>query len=73
MDLSTARPTQYTANKRRGVTVITVCDQSHDDLTGSLSRLHWSLPDPVDAGTAAAFEDTYQQLINRMTLFKEES
>jgi hypothetical protein len=35
--------------------------------------LHWSLPDPVDAGTSAAFEDIYQQLINRMTLFKEES
>lgn len=73
MDLSTARPTLYTKSNRRGVTVITVCDQSHDDLTDSLSRLHWSLPDPVDAGTSAAFEDTYQQLINRMTLFKEES
>jgi protein-tyrosine-phosphatase len=73
LDLNSARPTLYNQRVRRGSTVITVCDQSHDDLTDSLSRLHWSLPDPVDAGTSAAFEDTYQQLINRMTLFKEES
>ena len=73
LDLNSARPTLYDQRVRRGSTVITVCDQSHDDLADSLSRLHWSLPDPVESGTPTAFEATYQQLIERMTLFKEES
>ncbi len=73
LDLNSARPTLYDQRVRRGSTVITVCDQSHDDLADSLSRLHWSLPYPVESGTPTAFEATYQQLIERMTLFKEES
>jgi protein-tyrosine-phosphatase len=68
LDLSSARPQRYTASMRRGTTVITVCDQSHDDLANPLARLHWSLPDPVEAGTPTAFEATYHELINRIQL-----
>lgn len=66
LNLGTARPRPYATSNSRGRTIITVCDQSHDDLTSPLSRLHWSLPDPVEVGTRAAFESTYQELIERM-------
>jgi protein-tyrosine-phosphatase len=66
LNLGTARPRSYATSNSRGRTIITVCDQSHDDLTSPLSRLHWSLPDPVEVGTRAAFESTYQELIERM-------
>jgi protein-tyrosine-phosphatase/DNA-binding transcriptional ArsR family regulator len=67
LDLRSAVPLQYFASQTRGKTVITVCDQSHDDLKRPLSRLHWSLRDPVDDGTTAAFEATYQELVERIT------
>jgi len=68
LDLNAARPQRYAARMRRESTVITVCDQSHDDLANPLARLHWSLPDPVEAGTPTAFEATYHELINRIQL-----
>ena len=67
LDLRSAVPLQYFASHSRGKTVITVCDQSHDDLKRPLSRLHWSLRDPVEDGTMAAFEATYQELVERIT------
>ena len=45
--------------------VITVCDNAHEDLTGTVRpQLHWSIPDPVRADTdalAAAFTDIANQ------------
>jgi protein-tyrosine-phosphatase/DNA-binding transcriptional ArsR family regulator len=67
LDLRSAVPLQYFASQTRGKTVITVCDQSHDDLKRPLSRLHWSLRDPAEDGTMAAFEATYQELVERIT------
>lgn len=45
--------------------VIAVCDNAHEDLTGA-GRLHWSVPDPVRAGTDAAFEAAYTDLAGRI-------
>ncbi len=47
--------------------VIAVCDNAHEDLTGAVRpRLHWSVPDPVRAGTDAAFEAAYTDLAGRI-------
>lgn len=51
--------------------VVTVCDNAYEELTpGTLStarrRLHWSVPDPVPAGTERAFEDAYADLEGRV-------
>jgi ArsR family transcriptional regulator, arsenate/arsenite/antimonite-responsive transcriptional repressor / arsenate reductase (thioredoxin) len=47
--------------------VIAVCDNAHEDLTGAARpRLHWSIPDPVRAGTDAAFEAAYTDLAGRI-------
>ena len=46
--------------------VITVCDQAHEELDAPDSWLHWSIPDPVQAGTAAAFDATIDELRERV-------
>jgi protein-tyrosine-phosphatase/DNA-binding HxlR family transcriptional regulator len=47
--------------------VIAVCDNAHEDMTGTLRpRLHWSVPDPVRADTDAAFEAAYTDLAGRI-------
>jgi hypothetical protein len=32
-----------------------------------MSRLHWSVPDPVAIGSARAFERAYEELAERIT------
>ncbi|MFI2577424.1 helix-turn-helix domain-containing protein [Streptomyces rochei] len=51
-----------------GDLVIAVCDSAHEDLTSGAARprLHWSVPDPVRAGTDAAFETAYTDLAGRI-------
>ena len=48
--------------------VIAVSDSAHEDLTSGAARprLHWSVPDPVRAGTDAAFEAVYTDLAGRI-------
>ncbi|WP_199511175.1 arsenate reductase/protein-tyrosine-phosphatase family protein [Nucisporomicrobium flavum] len=51
-----------------GDLIIAVCDNAHEDLTTGAPRpqLHWSVPDPVRAGTDAAFEAAYTDLAGRI-------
>ena len=46
--------------------VITVCDQAHEELDPPDSWLHWSIPDPVAVGSAAAFDATVRELRQRI-------
>lgn len=64
--LQSTTPQRFTASRGNETTVITVCDQSHDDLARPLTRLHWSVPDPVKIGTRAAFERTLDELTRRI-------
>jgi protein-tyrosine-phosphatase len=36
--------------------VVTVCDRAHEELRPQPEWWHWSIPDPVDIGTASAFD-----------------
>lgn len=45
--------------------VVTVCDQAHEELEGE-HWLHWSVPDPVPAGTRAAFDAVVVDLDHRI-------
>ncbi len=47
--------------------VVTVCDRAHEELPGSDQWLHWSIPDPAEIGTAAAFHATVDALDERIT------
>jgi protein-tyrosine-phosphatase len=46
--------------------VVTVCDQAHEELDPDPSWLHWSVPDPVPAATAEAFDAAVAELVERI-------
>ena len=46
--------------------VVAVCDNAHERLDPQVARLHWSVPDPVRVGTAAAFDAAYDELAARV-------
>lgn len=46
--------------------VVAVCDSAHEELGPAPDRLHWSVPDPVRAGTDAGFERAYEDLEARV-------
>jgi protein-tyrosine-phosphatase len=46
--------------------IVAVCDNAHEELSHSLPRLHWSIPDPVRRGTTTAFEDAYAEISRRV-------
>ncbi len=47
-------------------TVVAVCDNAHEDMDPARPRLHWSIPDPVRAGTDEAFDAVYEQIVRRI-------
>jgi hypothetical protein len=49
-----------------GDLLVTVCDSAHEELA-SHDALHWSIPDPVPAGSDAAFEAAFAEIANRIT------
>ena len=46
--------------------VVAVCDSAYEELGAAPGRLHWSVPDPVRAGTKAAFEQAYDEIEQRV-------
>lgn len=73
LDMSSAVPRKFSLHAVRGATVITVCDQSHDELARPLSRRHWSVPDPAATGSRAAFERALEQLTERIIPLAKQS
>ncbi|WP_298229302.1 helix-turn-helix domain-containing protein [Gryllotalpicola sp.] len=45
--------------------VVAVCDNAYEEL-GATSALHWSVPDPVPAGTDQAFDAALEDLAQRV-------
>lgn len=46
--------------------VVTVCDRAHEELGVGSSWLHWSIPDPVAAGSDSAFDEAVARLRERI-------
>ncbi len=44
-----------------------MCDRAHEELDPAPDWLHWSIPDPVPAGTRAAFDATVVELRRRIS------
>ena len=64
-----AGPGRAPAARRRpraGDYVIAVCDNAYEELDPGTGRVHWSVPDPVRVGTAAAFDAAYDDLAGRV-------
>ena len=51
LDIQGARPRALRREDTRVDVVVTVCDRAHEELDASPEWLHWSIPDPVEAGT----------------------
>jgi protein-tyrosine-phosphatase len=66
LDLSEARPRQLGEVAELPSLVVTVCDRAHEELADSESWLHWSIPDPVPAGTPVAFDGVVAELRRRI-------
>lgn len=45
--------------------VVAVCDNAHEQLSIA-ERLHWSVPDPMRAGTDDAFDQAFTELADRV-------
>lgn len=65
LDLAGAAPTAL-GPIRAGTQVVTVCDRAHEELEPAPDWWHWSIPDPVETGTAAAFDAVVADLEARI-------
>jgi protein-tyrosine-phosphatase len=53
--------------------LITVCDRANEELRPAVGihRLHWSVPDPVEKGSAEAFNQAFDLLNERITTLSQ--
>ena len=65
LDLSRAEPRLLDIDHLADL-VVTVCDQAHEELDAGSGWWHWSLPDPVADGRAAAFDAVITELDDRI-------
>lgn len=65
LDLSDARPRLLDSSSTPDV-VVTVCDRAHEELEPGPGWWHWSIPDPVPAGSDAAFDAVVAELDERI-------
>jgi protein-tyrosine-phosphatase len=63
--LESVAPVDITSVVKAGDLVVTVCDNAHEELDG-LDQIHWSVPDPVPARTALAYDDVVHDLSDRV-------
>jgi ArsR family transcriptional regulator, arsenate/arsenite/antimonite-responsive transcriptional repressor / arsenate reductase (thioredoxin) len=71
VDLGKKRPRRLDDITERPELVVTVCDRAHEELDPGPDWLHWSLPDPAEIGTRAAFDATVDELRDRITTLVE--
>ena len=65
LDLGRAQPRGFTGSSARADLVVTVCDQAREEL-GDRATIHWSIPDPVQAGTPEAFDRAASDIEGRV-------
>ncbi len=71
LDLSAARPRSLDEITKEPDLVVTVCDRAHEELRSVVAGttvLHWSIPDPRDAGVQAAFDESLARLDTRIAV-----
>jgi protein-tyrosine-phosphatase len=69
LDLANAVPRRITPRDFRCELIVTVCDRANEELRAPARtrRWHWSIPDPAEAGTRAAFDAAVAALDERIT------
>lgn len=61
-------PQHFSNVIKTGDFIVTVCDNAHEEITG-VSRIHWSIPDPLRSNTPSAFESAFQDISERVSTF----
>ncbi|MDT5186042.1 MAG: hypothetical protein QOJ20_1404 [Mycobacterium sp.] len=46
--------------------IVAVCDNAHEELSASLPRIHWAIPDPARTQLQDAFDRVLEELIPRI-------
>ncbi|GIF52283.1 ArsR family transcriptional regulator [Asanoa ferruginea] len=64
--LAAQRTASLDAVAADGDLLIAVCDHVHETLPAALTRLHWSVPDPVPVDTDVAFEAAFADISERI-------
>ena len=72
VDLADRVPKAYTAVGHASDLVVSVCDRARESrLPFSSSRLHWSIPDPVDVGRIESFRSAFADIGRRVERLAE--
>jgi len=66
LDLTDAAPRPLEEADLAGRRVITVCDRAHEELETGPDWWHWSIPDPVTADTARAYDGALGLIARRI-------
>ncbi|GDX20280.1 putative regulatory protein, ArsR family [Actinomycetes bacterium] len=66
LDVDNASPRRFEPSAIKEQTIITVCDQSYEELKPPFRHFHWSIADPAEANTLDAFEQTINDLGERL-------
>jgi len=53
--------------------IVTVCDRAYEELDTPVDWLHWSIADPLEAGTRRAFDAALAELDDRITAIAPET
>lgn len=70
LETTAPRALDHERDLQPDVQVITVCDSVHEELDTPEGWWHWSVPDPVESGTPAAFDAAVDQLLHRISAFR---
>jgi ArsR family transcriptional regulator, arsenate/arsenite/antimonite-responsive transcriptional repressor / arsenate reductase (thioredoxin) len=65
LELPEVRPQHVDGVREDGDLVVTVCDRAHEELDFPVD-VHWSIPDPIVAGTPVAFDHALEELGRRV-------
>jgi ArsR family transcriptional regulator, arsenate/arsenite/antimonite-responsive transcriptional repressor / arsenate reductase (thioredoxin) len=68
LDLSGCRPRALTRDDLGAAVVVTVCDRAREELEPGEGWLHWSIADPVEAGSRRAFDEALAELEARISV-----
>lgn len=67
LDLSTSEPAGYDRLPETPDLVISVCDRAFEaGLPPGRRQIHWSVPDPVSAGTLRSFRSAFAEIAERV-------
>jgi protein-tyrosine-phosphatase len=67
LELGEAAPKPLTGGAVTDALVVTVCDSADEELQPmGVPHMHWSVPDPVTAGSSAAFGEAFDTIAQRV-------